>query len=68
MRMQNPFTLTFGKEPPQLISRIAQTDEIIEDFTADNPANQVYMITGVMGYGKTVLLTSISKQIGTLDD
>jgi hypothetical protein len=68
MRMQNPFTLTFGKEPPQLISRIAQTDEIIEDFTANTPANQVYMITGVRGYGKTVLLTSISKQIGALDD
>jgi hypothetical protein len=66
--MQNPFTLTFGKEPSQLISRIAQTDEIVGDFTADISVNQVYMITGVRGYGKTVLLTSISKQIGALED
>jgi hypothetical protein len=66
--MQNPFTLTFGKEPSQLISRVAQIDEIIENFTADNPGNQVYMITGVRGYGKTVLLTSISNQIRELDD
>ena len=30
--MGNPFTLSFGKKPVQYISRIAQTDRIIDDF------------------------------------
>ncbi len=30
--MNNPFTLTFGQQPTQYISRINQTNEIIETF------------------------------------
>ena len=59
----NPFTIVFGKEPPQLISRDGQIGEIIEDFTSDNPASQVYMITGLRGIGKTVAMTSIVNQL-----
>ena len=33
--MNNPFTLSFGKKPVQYISRIAQTERIIGDFTSD---------------------------------
>ena len=33
--MNNPFTLSFGKKPVQYISRIAQTERIIGDFTAE---------------------------------
>ena len=29
----NPYTLLFGKEPTQLISRDLQTEEIIGNFT-----------------------------------
>ena len=38
--MSNPFTLSFGKKPAQFISRITQTNEIVENFRADVPSNQ----------------------------
>lgn len=57
--MNNPFTLNFGLEPTAYISRHFQTDEIIENFTSDPSPSHVYMITGVRGSGKTVLLTEI---------
>lgn len=62
--MGNPFTLSFGKKPVQYISRIAQTDRIIDDFKADISSNQIFMITGVRGLGKTVMMTNISSEIG----
>ncbi len=58
--MNNPFSLSFGKTPTQLISRISQTNQILETFGAENPPNQVYMITGIRGSGKTVMMTTIS--------
>lgn len=61
--MQNPFTLTFGKEPASFISRDMQTGEIIEGFSGSNPEFQVCMITGVRGSGKTVLMTGIANEL-----
>ena len=58
----NPFTLTFGKEPDCSVSRAVQADEIIADFSSERPESQVYILTGVRGQGKTVLLTMITKQ------
>ena len=62
--MQNPYTLTFGKEPIEYIKRIAEERQILEDFLAPNPPQQVYMISGVRGYGKTVFMTDVSQAIG----
>lgn len=59
--MNNPFSLTFGKEPSSIIARDFQVSEIQESFTAEPPSVQAYMITGVRGSGKTVLLTSVSR-------
>lgn len=59
--MDNPFTLTFGKEPLNRIDRTRQKEEIIDGFLGDHPTNQVCMITGVRGSGKTVLMTEIGK-------
>ena len=64
----NPFSLAFGKEPITYISRFSQTNDIIETFCSDNPTHQVYMLTGVRGSGKTVLLTHISKEIKQKQD
>lgn len=61
--MHNPFTLSFGKKPIQYISRITQTSEIIDQFKAETPSNQIYMITGVRGSGKTVMMTSIGGEM-----
>lgn len=64
----NPYTLVFGKSPEQLISRASQTIEIVEEFTSENPSQQVYMITGVRGSGKTVFMTDITKKIMEHED
>lgn len=61
--MNNPFTLSFGKKPLQYISRISQTNEIIENFTVQEPPNQIYMITGVRGSGKTVMMADIANTL-----
>ena len=60
--MNNPFSIMFGKEPSQMISRITQSDLIINSFSQENPSTQIFMITGVRGSGKTVLMTSIAKK------
>ena len=64
--MNNPFTLDFGKKPAQYISRISQTSEIITAFTGEE-SRHVYLITGVRGSGKTVMLTSITEKIADDD-
>ena len=61
--MSNPFTLSFGKKPAQFISRITQTNEIVENFMEETPSTQIYMLTGVRGSGKTVMMTTVSKLI-----
>ena len=64
----NPFTLTFGTIPEQFISRPRLTDRIMDDFLADKPTSQTYMITGGRGSGKTVMLTEISMALREYDD
>ena len=59
--MNNPFELTFGIKPNNYISRLRQSDEIVSNFTSET-GNKVFLITGVRGTGKTVLLSHISKQ------
>lgn len=59
--MTNPFSLSFGKEPLSFIERGRQSREIIDSFVEENPSCQVYMLTGVRGSGKTVMLTDIAK-------
>lgn len=58
--MGNPFSLVFGKNPEQVISRPIQTREITDIFDSEVPAQQVFMITGIRGAGKTVMLTDIA--------
>lgn len=59
MRQGNPFTLNFGVEPANYISRKSQTDEVIQAFTSEPSPSHVFMITGVRGTGKTVFLSEI---------
>lgn len=64
----NPFNLTFGKEPSQMISRFLQSNEIISTFNDEVPSQQIYMITGVRGSGKTVFMNSIAKELRNNDE
>lgn len=66
--MANPFSIVFGKKPVQYISRLSQTNQVIDDFTSENPSTQVYMITGVRGSGKTVMMTNINSFFAQMDD
>ncbi len=63
MNKPNPYTLMFGKEPIQMISRVTDSEDIYRNFLSDISPQQVYMITGVRGSGKTVQMTEISKKI-----
>lgn len=66
--MNNPFTLSFGKKPLQYVSRISQTQEIIESFCSSEPSNQIYMLTGVRGSGKTVMMTGIANELREMQE
>ncbi|MCM1499175.1 MAG: mS29 family ribosomal protein [Clostridium sp.] len=66
--MQNPFTLIFGKSPLESIARFAQTNEIIDFFSSEIVNQQIYMITGVRGAGKTVMLNDIAKHFSSEKD
>lgn len=59
----NPYTLSFGKSPEQIIERLSQMNEIISVFRGDPPTQQAYIITGVRGSGKTVFMTEIIKRL-----
>lgn len=66
--MENPFSLTFGQKPLELISRNNQLDQIVTTFEMEHPANHVYMIAGVRGTGKTVSLSEIAGHFSEKDD
>lgn len=68
MKKTNPFTLSFGELPTEFISRQENTDAIISTFTADHPISRTYLIEGIRGSGKTVLMTSIASKLGSEDD
>ena len=65
--MSNPFELNFGHKPNNYISRLKQSEEIISNFNENN-GNKVFLITGVRGSGKTVLLSHIYKHYENLKD
>ncbi|MCR5421606.1 MAG: ATP-binding protein [Lachnospiraceae bacterium] len=66
--MNNPFNIAFGRKPYNYISRLSLTNKVINTFDSDYPSSQVYMISGVRGAGKTVLMTSITKELSTRDE
>ena len=65
---KNPYTLLFGKKPGQIISRLAQVMPIVDVFDDEDPSQQIYMITGVRGSGKTVFMTEVASRLEKLDE
>lgn len=63
MKKNNPFTLTFGRQPNEYINRYENIESIVSAFDGDFPASQVYLIEGIRGCGKTVLMTAIEKTL-----
>ena len=64
--MKNPYSLVFGMEPPEYISRLVQTEEVVESLS--DMSQRVYMITGVRGSGKTVFMTEIKNIFAQKND
>lgn len=61
--MNNPFTLVFGKSPLLTVERPTQTDEILDALKSENIYQQAFIITGIRGSGKTVMMTEIAEKI-----
>ncbi|MEE3488253.1 MAG: ATP-binding protein [Bulleidia sp.] len=61
--MSNPYSMTYGRIPDQLISRQMQSDIVCNAFMAEHPSQQVFMITGVRGTGKTVFMTEAGRRL-----
>lgn len=59
----NPFTLDFGAEPGLYIPRLAEFNKIIDTFESDRPSTHMFILTGVRGSGKTVLMTMVSHRL-----
>lgn len=57
----NPYTLSFGYPPPEIIERSSQSERIIDDFCRENPSNYINLVTGIRGSGKTVFITQIAE-------
>ena len=68
MAKNNPFTLSFGKSPNEIISRYELVNDIIDTFQSENPISNAYLIEGLRGTGKTVLMTTIEKELEKEND
>lgn len=64
----NPFTLSFGIAPKQYIARTSQTEKIVESFLDTEPSDYTYIISGVRGSGKTVMLSTIAEEFDKKKD
>ena len=62
MAKNNPFCLSFGKEPDRYVERIDAYTQITDNFNSISPSNNCYLIMGVRGCGKTVLLSTIANE------
>lgn len=58
MENRNPFTIQFGVTPFSYISRISQSEEILDNLKTSY-TGCMHLITGIRGSGKTVFMTHI---------
>ncbi len=68
MRGKNPFTLSFGRVPNEYVTRHAEEDHIVDMFTELPITDQIYVLLGVRGSGKTVTMTNVTRRIGELKE
>ncbi len=61
--MKNPYSLVFGKEPAEHISRLAQFAMVMDSFNGTTDDQQIYLVTGIRGSGKTVFMTDIQNEL-----
>ena len=66
--MKNPFTLTFGVMPEKFIRREEIITTVMNGFLDGENESNTYILTGVRGSGKTVMLNYLRNQFDGLDD
>lgn len=64
----NPFSLTFSRVPRTYIERTQETEEIVSAFSDDYSSSQLYLISGVRGSGKSVMMADIEGELRSMDD
>lgn len=62
-KQKNPFNISFGRRPDQYISRTIQSQKIIDTFTLEPVTEQINILTGVRGSGKTITLSVIANEL-----
>lgn len=60
MVKNNPFCLSFGREPDRFVERTDAIDSITDVLDSDSPSANSFLIVGVRGSGKTVLMATIA--------
>ena len=68
MLMDNPFTLTFGVVPEQFIARDDIVNQVFSEFFRAKNGSNVFILKGVRGSGKTVMLNYLRKQFEQLEE
>ena len=65
---KNPFTVSFARQPYEYIPRIQQIEQILDTFTMEPVTDQVFLIKGVRGSGKTVLMNTVASKLNEMKD
>lgn len=60
---ENPFILAFGEVPEIMLDSKSRSELILNDIQASRPNFRNFLITGLRGSGKTVLLRSVQKTL-----
>ncbi len=68
MSQNNPFCLSFGREPDRYVDRAEAYSQITDTFNSISPSSNCYLIMGVRGIGKTVLLSTIANDYRENDE
>ncbi len=65
---QNPFSLMFGKKPFESVPRVDQSERVIRAFESAYSSEQIFMITGIRGSGKTVFMSELASYFKSQDE
>lgn len=63
MQGKNPFCISFGKQPPNYIGRNVEKQRVLDTFREEPVTDQLFLITGVRGCGKTVFMNGVAAEL-----
>lgn len=66
--MKNPFSISFGRVPNEYIRRNQEKEQILQMFTDLPVTDQLYVLLGVRGSGKTVTMADLCDDFEKLEN